>query len=121
DHCGKPDIRGDRFQPWAADIAALAAHTNVACKLSGLPNLTVPGADSEAFRPYADHALAQFGPQRTLWASDWPPLLLSTDYAAWWEMPAALLSGFNAADQDAVLGTPAARVYRLDRTPAPAV
>src|SRR5207245_1300712 len=36
DHCGKPAIRTRRLDPWRADVARLAAHDNVWCKLSGL-------------------------------------------------------------------------------------
>src|SRR5439155_668014 len=36
DHCAKPDIAHAVWQPWAADIAALAADTSAYCKLSGL-------------------------------------------------------------------------------------
>jgi L-fuconolactonase len=113
DHCGKPDIKGGRFEPWATDLAAVAQHPNVACKLSGLPNQAAPGAGAEVLRPYADHVLTQFGPARTLWSSDWPPLLLSSDYQAWWAMTRDLLAGLDESARRAVLGGTAARVYGL--------
>ena len=114
DHCGKPDIAGGRFQPWASDIEALASRANVACKLSGLPNQAPASAGVAALRPYADHVLARFGPDRTLWASDWPPLLLSgTGYGDWWSMSLQLLSGLDDDARDAVLGGTARRVYTL--------
>lgn len=115
DHCGKPDIAAGRFQPWARDISALAALPNTACKLSGIPNQAPRGAGAEAFRPYAAHVLERFGPERTLWASDWPPLLLSgTDYTRWWRISSELLAGLDAAARAAVLGGAAARIYRLE-------
>jgi L-fuconolactonase len=113
DHCGKPDIRRQRFRTWAEDLSALARHPNVVCKLSGLPNQAEPGAGVDVLRPYAEHVLAQFGPQRTLWASDWPPLLLSGDYAGWWRTTEALLAGLAPESRAAVLGGTARRVYGL--------
>ena len=73
DHCGKPDIAGGHFEPWATDLKAFAQLPNVSCKLSGLMNCAAPGAGVEAVRPYAEHVLGAFGPSRVLWASDWPP------------------------------------------------
>lgn len=115
DHCGKPDIAGARFEPWASDVAELAALPNTACKLSGIPNQAPRGAGAEAFRPVAAHVLDRFGPERTLWASDWPPLLLSgTDYAGWWRITEALLADLDEAARAAVLGGTARRIYRLE-------
>src|SRR4051795_2553898 len=45
--------------------------------------------DASAIRPvgispYAAEVLERFGPDRVMWASDWPPLLLSSTYRDWW-------------------------------------
>lgn len=114
-HCGKPDIAGGRFEPWASALAALAACRNVACKLSGLHNRAASGAPAEVLRPYADRVLDLFGPGRVFWASDWPPLLLAGDYQGWWESTQTLLAGLLPDERDAVLGGTASRVYALDR------
>lgn len=113
DHCGKPDIRGGRFQPWAEDTAALAANANVSCKLSGLLNCAGPDAAADALRPYADHVLAAFGADRVMWASDWPPLKLAADYGRWCAVTDMLLADLDGQDRVAVLGGTASRVYRL--------
>src|SRR5689334_22366424 len=104
DHCGKPDIRGGRFASWAADLAGLAALPRVACKLSGLPNQAERGANAGILRPYAAEVLRRFGPERVMWASDWPPLLLSSDYRSWWQLTGELLAGLDGAERAAVLG-----------------
>lgn len=116
DHCGKPDVAGGRYDPWARDIAELAACPNVVCKFSGLPNRMAPGADRSVLKPYAEHVLTCFGPERTMWGSDWPPLLLADDYLGWWETAQELLAGLDAAAREAVLGGTAAEVYRLEET-----
>lgn len=117
DHCGKPDIARGRFRPWADDIGALAEHRNVVCKLSGLMNCAAPGAGADALAAYAGHVLACFGPQRVLWASDWPPLKLAGDYGRWCGLSGALLADLPEADRSAVMGGNAERVYRLSSLP----
>ncbi len=113
DHCGKPDIKGGRFAGWAADLAELAAQPRVSCKLSGLPNQAAPGATADALRPYAAEVLERFGPDRVMWASDWPPLLLSSTYRGWWRVSQELLAGLDDSARAAVLRETATRVYGL--------
>jgi L-fuconolactonase len=113
DHCAKPDIAGGRFQPWAGDVAELAKLPNVACKFSGLLNCAKPGAGAAELKPYADHVIATFGPERLIWASDWPPLELAAGYATWRRVSLELLAGLSPAERDAVLGANAERIYRL--------
>ena len=65
DHLSKPPIATGELEPWAAQMRALAAHENVACKLSGM----VTEADWAAWtvddlRPYAEVVLEAFGPER---------------------------------------------------------
>lgn len=104
DHCGKPDIRGGRFKPWAADIKALAAHANVAGKMSGLLNQAPPAASAATYRPFVEHVLEVFGAERTMWASDWPPLLLAGDSDRWWETTGELLERLSPDQRAAGAG-----------------
>jgi L-fuconolactonase len=119
DHCGKPDIAGGRFAPWAADLAELAQLPHVACKFSGLLNCARPGAGADLLEPYVRHVLAVFGTDRLLWASDWPPLDLAASYAAWRRISLELLSGLSREARAKVFGGNAERIYKLagDRAP----
>jgi L-fuconolactonase len=112
DHAGKPDIAKGVQEPWRMQIAELASLPNVSCKLSGL--LTEAGERNGAggLRPYVDHLLQTFGPQRLLWGSDWPVLNLAGDYARWFRLADAL-TGLHDAEREAVFGGNAARLYRL--------
>lgn len=111
DHAGKPDVAGRMWQPWADDLARVAAETSAVCKLSGL--LTEAGSKPapDAARPWAAHVLQCFGPQRVLWGSDWPVLELAADYGIWWRETHALLTPFDPAARAAVLGGNALRIY----------
>jgi L-fuconolactonase len=115
DHGAKPLIAQGVMAPWREDIARLAALPQVHCKLSGL--VTEAGADWDVdrLRPYVDHLVASFGPQRLIWGSDWPVLNLASDYAGWIAASKVLLDGLDEADRAAVFGLNARRFYRLDK------
>jgi L-fuconolactonase len=116
DHLAKPRIREGAMEPWTGELAALARHPNVACKVSGL----VTEADWTAWTPaqlvpYVAHAAEVFGPERLLFGSDWPVCLLAAGYA---EVVAAATealdrAGLGPAEREAVLGANARRLYRL--------
>lgn len=112
DHAAKPDIAHGGFEPWRTRVAALATLPNVSCKLSGL--LTEAGGRWHAadLRPYVEHLLAAFGPQRLLWGSDWPVVNLAADYSRWFDLAGTLTA--LAGDERAVLfGGNAARIYGI--------
>jgi L-fuconolactonase len=115
DHAGKPMIAQGERAGWAADIATLAAEDNVAVKLSGLvTEADLDNWTTEDIRPYAEDVLAGFGPERTMYGSDWPVCLLAADYPRVAGLARALIAGLSEAERDAVLGGTAARWYRLD-------
>lgn len=118
DHCMKPAIRDEAegpevFGAWADGMTRLAG-TQAFVKLSGL--VTEAGEDwaPEDLRPYVDHVLAVFGPDRVMWGSDWPVCQLRASYAGWRHTAEALTEGLSAADRAQVFGGTAARFYRLD-------
>lgn len=86
DHCAKPEFARGRFEDWAQNIEAIAAHPNTFCKLSGLLTEAPEGTGLEDLRPYLDHVVGAFGPDRVLFDSDWPVLNLVSDYDRWIEM-----------------------------------
>jgi L-fuconolactonase len=117
DHAAKPPAgragSGSDLASWAAGIRALAAQPNTVCKLSGLVTEAPAGAPASAFIPVADVILNEFGPQRTMFGSDWPVCLLAAGYAEVVRLAAFLAGGLSAADQAAVFALTAARVYRV--------
>ena len=119
DHCMKPRIRDHREEPaafddWAGKMSRLAEETGAFCKLSGL--VTEAGEDwtVEDLRPFAEHVLCAFGPERVMWGSDWPVCRRRATYDAWREAADALTRHLDEADRDAVFGGTAARFYRID-------
>src|SRR4051794_31496296 len=76
DHAGKPDIAAGELDPWRDSVRRLAERPNVACKLSGLVTEASPSWTVADLRPFAEHVLACFGPDRVMAGSDWPVCLL---------------------------------------------
>jgi L-fuconolactonase len=112
DHAAKPDIARGIFEPWRAQIAALAELPNVACKLSGLVTEAGDAWRPGDLRPYVEHLLATFGPQRLLWGSDWPVVNLAADHSRWFNL-ADTLAGLAGDERAGLLGGNAVRVYGI--------
>lgn len=110
DHGMKPQIRDGAFDEWAKKIAAIAARTNVFCKISGLANEAGPGWTAEGLKPYVAHLIGCFGPDRLMWGSDWPVLELAGSYDGWFSVAQGLVP---PAMSEQIFGGTAARFYRI--------
>ena len=116
DHCAKPHVRDGAFDDWAADMTTVANQTAAFCKISGLATEAAPGWTANTLRPYIDHLIEIFGPERLMWGSDWPVVTLAGAYAAWREASMLALSPLDQAARDAILGGTAIRFYGLEET-----
>jgi L-fuconolactonase len=111
DHVGKPRIGVDPSR-WRLQVAELAARRNIVCKLSGLMTEIVSGPTSvEAVKPFIAYALAEFGPDRCLFGSDWPVMTTAATYSEWLDLVVSLVPGED--ERRAVLAGTAERVYEL--------
>lgn len=115
DHCAKPEFTKDEGAQimWRNGMKKLAERPNVMCKISGLANEA--GADWNAvkLKPYIDHVIEAFGPNRLMWGSDWPVLNLVGDYARWREVSAELLKDLSDQERAAIYGGNAIKFYDL--------
>jgi L-fuconolactonase len=111
DHGAKPLIRAGLREPWASDLAAIAAAPEAMCKLSGLVTEAAGDWQVSDIQPYAEHILEVFGPQRVLFGSDWPVVSLAGGYDRWHETALVLIRHFAAPDRAAILGDNARRLY----------
>lgn len=113
DHAGKPPIgRPEAMREWESALRALSRRENLSCKLSGL--LTeAPTGSAEAVTEAIARLLDIWGPERLLWGSDWPVLNLAGDYESWLALTRQALTALSAAEQSAVFGGNARRIYRV--------
>lgn len=112
DHGAKPAIRAAAFEPWASEMKTIAHRfPETVCKLSGL--LTEARADQSIadLAPYMTHLQQTFGPDRLIFGSDWPVLNTAGDYSSWIGAVEKFISGWSTAEQKALMGGNAARVY----------
>ena len=112
-HASKPAIRAGDIAVWAADMSLIASETQAYCKLSGLAMVASENWRTNDLRPYVDHLLSTFGPERLIWGSDWPICTLACSYDRWVETTAELLADVSITDRSAILGGNAATAYRL--------
>lgn len=84
DHCGNgPVFAKDRTQ-WQKGMAALAGRKNVVCKVSGIVAQCRPGKwTANDLAPVINHTLEVFGPERVMFAGDWPVCTLGATYRQW--------------------------------------
>ena len=84
DHCGKPGIREGTIDQYRDDVAALSKHKNLWIKLSDLPACADHDKWTEAdLRPYIAATLDAFGPDRVIFAGDYPICLQATSMTRW--------------------------------------
>lgn len=112
DHCGVPDIAGGALDPWRGQIRALAELSNVHAKISGVMAYCAPGqATLATVRPYIEHVIDCFRPERCLWGSDWPVVDRGPGLPAWLDAWREIEGGLSVDEAAAIGHATAARVY----------
>jgi len=115
DHIGKPGIKMGLLDPWRQHIREMAALPNVVCKLSGLTTeADHRGWTRDQLRPYIDHVVECFGPDRILYGGDWPVSELAGTYLQWLATLDWATAGFSPADKRKLFRDNAVKAYRLE-------
>ena len=111
---------------WREGIAAMAACPNVTVKLGGLgmPRMgfdwhtrDVPiGSEelAEDMSPWLGYCIEQFGPDRSMFESNFPPDKVSFSYNVMYNAFKRLSKGYSDSERAAMFYGTAARVYRID-------
>lgn len=117
DHMGRPPVDSREWQPWAKNIEELSENSNVAIKISvGIDVLTAWSEwNKNELEKYIHHVLRNFGPDRSLLASNWPVVLLRNTYENSWRDLVELITSFGLSSQDLskVMGGSATEWYGL--------
>lgn len=111
DHCAFPFIAEGVLEGWAEKIAEIARSSSAFCKMSGLLTQAKPDWEDDDFRPYLDHTMECFGPDRVMWGSDWPVVNLAGDYKAWADLSDRYLSRLGEDELAQILAGTASRFY----------
>ncbi|HTM80944.1 amidohydrolase family protein [Asticcacaulis sp.] len=114
DHGAKPPLgHPEDMAQWQGAISAVARNANVSCKLSGLLTEMPDEQNEDLLTPCANHLLAVFGPDRLMWGSDWPVILLKDSYSHWFNWTLRWLTDKPETTQTAIMGETARRFYQL--------
>ncbi len=114
DHIAKPRIRDKTLSPWKETLSELALRPNVFCKVSGM--VTEAEWDywaEDELAPYFETVFEVFTPQRTMFGSDWPVMMLATNYGRWLEIVSHAIREFSEHEQQRVLSGTAMEAYGL--------
>lgn len=108
-HLGKPDVSRPPTTQWLKAIEELGACPNVTCKLSVVVQSDHDEHyEPERLAPFVMHAVDCFGPDRVMYASNWPVSTAVVSYTEWVAMLREMLG-----DNDAVFAENARTLYRL--------
>ncbi|RLP23167.1 amidohydrolase family protein [Mesorhizobium sp. YM1C-6-2] len=116
DHCGKPGIKQGRIEQFREDMNDLARHPDMWVKLSDLPPYAGENWSEKQLRPYIEATLDAFGPDRTIYAGDYPILLQSTSIPEWVQVLDNAFAdlGLSEAETRKIYRDNAIKFYRLD-------
>ena len=114
DHAAKPPIADGGSAEWSDRIAALAACSNVWCKVSGLATEAKwDDWDAELLFPFVQHVAKCFGEDRLIFGSDWPVCLLAGSYGEIKNALEACLAKLGTRAREKAFGVNAKAAYRL--------
>ena len=126
DHCGNADPLA--FTPgldwgrkpqhdaeaWKRDIETLAAQPNIICKISGIIARVPKGqATAEVLSPIVNHCLDTFGPDRVIFASDWPVCTRGAPLRVWVNLLREIVRERSSGEQSKLFWRNANRFYGL--------
>lgn len=88
DHCGNANVQEQNAsarEHWKSGMQHLAEHENVVCKISGIIASAAEGWQPRDLREIVHFTLDTFGPDRVMFASDWPVCTLRASFQQWVE------------------------------------
>jgi L-fuconolactonase len=132
DHCGGLAMKGpyaerkeESFREWKASMQELARRPNVFVKVGGL-NMRLFGfpfidrdvpPDSEtlaqAWKPIVETCIEAFGPERSMFESNFPPDKCGVSPRVLWNAFKRLAAGYSEDEKAALFAATAVRAYRL--------
>jgi L-fuconolactonase len=111
DHIARLDLAGDAREEALASVLSLARYPNVHVKLSALAVLSKEAAPYRDVHDIVRRVVAEFGPERAIWGSDYPNILAHAPYAESLDAVREALSDLTAAERARVLGGSARQLY----------
>jgi L-fuconolactonase len=121
DHCGNGNVQEQdpaKIKRWQDGMKALAQRPNTVCKISGIV-VTAPEKWTAAdLQPNMQYSMETFGPDRSMFAGDWPVCTLRATFRQWVEALKQICRNMNmsAGNQKKLFHDNAMRFYGLKET-----
>ena len=114
DQYGRPRIQTLLPPPTLENVRRLADHPGVHAHFSGQYAFSKEEYPHLDLRTTVDALVETLGPERLLWASDYPWIAEHPGYRKQLDLPMTLIQGLSEQDRAAVMGGNAARLFGLD-------
>ena len=114
DHCGNGPVYAKDRNPWQRDIESLAKLRNVVCKISGIVVQARERWTADDLAPVINHSLNVFGPDRVMFAGDWPVCTLKATFRQWVEALRSIVRNRPAEEQRKLFHDNAMKYYGLN-------
>jgi L-fuconolactonase len=129
DHCGNADVKwiqaarkdksgeaAGRLDQWRRGVAEMARRKSVVCKISGIiASVPKEGWGPDDLAPIIDHCLDSFGPDRVMFASDWPVCTLGAPLRVWVDTLRQIVRDRSLEDRRKLWGANAMAFYSLKK------
>jgi L-fuconolactonase len=133
DHCGNADPKafwdesrknavpdagrpGHDADQWRRDMVKLAQRQNVVCKISGVVSRAPKSSWlPDDLAPIVNHCLESFGPDRVMFASDWPVCTRTAALREWVAALNTIVRDRSDQQRAKLFGKNAIRVYELPK------
>ena len=104
------DLAG--WRQWKAGMRTLAAQPNIVAKISGLAMLDEQWT-TESIRPLVFESIEAFGPERAMFASNFPVDKQYSDFVTVWRAFDTITAGFSEAERAGLFRDNARNYYRI--------
>jgi L-fuconolactonase len=116
DHCGNISLTSPPadIERWKRSMADVAKREQVVCKVSGfITNARGHKPTHDEIAGVVNHVYECFGPDRVIFASDWPVCTLAMSLQEWITTLQEVVAGRSAAEQRQLFHDNAVRIYGL--------
>ena len=116
DHCGNMSVQEtapEQRKPWMEGMKHLADHDHVVCKVSGIVASAAKEWTIDQLAPNIQFTLDTFGPDRVMFAGDWPVCTLRASFRCWVDALRSIARKQSDADQAKLFHDNAVKFYGL--------
>lgn len=114
DHCGNGPVYAKDRNPWQRDIETLAKLPNVVVKISGIVVQARERWTADDLAPVINHTMNVFGPDRVMFAGDWPVCTLKATFRQWVDALKSIVRNRPAEEQRKLFHDNAMKFYGLN-------